>query len=75
MNPDHVICNLDAHVQLNIELRIPKGRGYVPAEENKRRRLHGYHFHRLHFHPIRNVKYDDRELPCGAEDRLREAHS
>jgi DNA-directed RNA polymerase subunit alpha len=36
LNPDHVICNLDKSVQLNMTLTIEKGRGYVPAEENKK---------------------------------------
>jgi len=31
-----VICNLEKSVQLNIEITIEKGRGYVPAEENKK---------------------------------------
>ena len=35
LNPDLVICNLEKSVQLNMELTIEKGRGYVPAEENK----------------------------------------
>ena len=36
MNPELVICNLDSKVKLNMELTIEKGRGYVPAEENKK---------------------------------------
>ena len=36
LNPDHIICNLERSVQLNMELTIEKGRGYVPAEENKK---------------------------------------
>ena len=36
LNPNHVICNLERSVQLNMELTIEKGRGYVPAEENKK---------------------------------------
>ncbi|MGB2244694.1 MAG: DNA-directed RNA polymerase subunit alpha [Flavobacteriaceae bacterium] len=36
LNTDLVICNLDKSVQLNMELTIEKGRGYVPAEENKK---------------------------------------
>lgn len=36
LNPDHVICNLDKSVQLSMTLTIEKGRGYVPAEENKK---------------------------------------
>jgi DNA-directed RNA polymerase subunit alpha len=35
LNPDLVICNLEPSVKLNIELNIGKGRGYVPADENK----------------------------------------
>jgi DNA-directed RNA polymerase subunit alpha len=36
LNPDLVICNLDKSVNVEMELFIEKGRGYVPAEENKR---------------------------------------
>lgn len=36
LNPDLVICNLDEKVKFNVELTIEKGRGYRPAEENKR---------------------------------------
>ena len=35
LNPDLVICSLEKDVKLSIELNIEKGRGYVPAEENK----------------------------------------
>jgi DNA-directed RNA polymerase subunit alpha len=35
LNPDLVICNMESSVKLEIELTISKGRGYVPAEENK----------------------------------------
>ncbi len=35
LNPDLHICSMDSSVKLNIELHIGKGRGYVPAEENK----------------------------------------
>jgi len=59
MNPDHVICNLDKGVQLNVELRIQKGRGYVPADENKREEAPvDTIFVDSIFTPIRNVKYD-----------------
>ena len=36
LNPELVICNLEKSLQLNMELTIEKGRGYVPAEENKK---------------------------------------
>ena len=35
LNPDLVICRLDADVKLQIELTLGNGRGYVPAEENR----------------------------------------
>ena len=35
LNPELVICRLDPDVKLQIELTIAKGRGYVPAEENR----------------------------------------
>ena len=34
MNPEFVICDMEPSVNLEIELTISKGRGYVPAEEN-----------------------------------------
>jgi DNA-directed RNA polymerase subunit alpha len=36
LNPDMVICHMDASVKFEMELSIEKGRGYVPAEENKK---------------------------------------
>ena len=35
LNSDHVICNMESNVKLKMEITIDKGRGYVPAEENK----------------------------------------
>jgi len=35
LNTDVVICNMEPNVKLVIDLTIDKGRGYVPAEENK----------------------------------------
>jgi len=35
LNPDHVICNMELSVKIDMEVTIEKGRGYVPAEENK----------------------------------------
>jgi len=34
MNPDLLICTLEPFVNLEIELTVTKGRGYVPADEN-----------------------------------------
>lgn len=35
LNEDHIICNMEPSVKLNLEIEVNKGRGYVPAEENK----------------------------------------
>lgn len=59
LNPELVICNLDAKVNLNIELTIEKGRGYVPAEENKKQNAAiGTIFIDSIFTPVKNVKYN-----------------
>jgi len=36
LNPDHHIANLSDEADLLVEFRVGRGRGYVPAEENKR---------------------------------------
>lgn len=35
LNPDVVICHMEASVNISMEFTIEKGRGYVTAEENK----------------------------------------
>ena len=35
LNPDLHICSMEPSVELKIDLKIGKGRGYVPADENK----------------------------------------
>ncbi|MCM1078336.1 MAG: DNA-directed RNA polymerase subunit alpha [Bacteroidales bacterium] len=35
LNPDLVICHLDAKASMQIDITINKGRGYVPADENR----------------------------------------
>jgi DNA-directed RNA polymerase subunit alpha len=58
LNPDMVICNLEKNVQLSIEVTIEKGRGYVPAEENKKSNSEfGVIAIDSIFTPVKNVKY------------------
>ena len=58
LNPDLVICNMDSKVNLNFEITIEKGRGYVPAEENKKANAPlGTIFTDSIYTPIKNVKY------------------
>ncbi len=58
LNTDLVICNMESSVKLNLELNINKGRGYVPAEENKNTNesIGTIPIDSIHT-PIRNVKY------------------
>ena len=35
LNPELVICHLDAKASIHMEININKGRGYVPADENR----------------------------------------
>ena len=58
LNPELVICNMDDSVQLNFEFTIEKGRGYVPAEENKKASSPiGTIAIDSIYTPIKNVKY------------------
>ncbi len=58
LNTDEIICNMDPSVKLSMELTIEKGRGYVPAEENKRTdsEIGVIAVDSIHT-PIKNVKY------------------
>jgi len=58
LNSDQVICNLDKKVQIQMEITIDKGRGYVTSEENKNQNAQlGTIFIDSIFTPIKNVKY------------------
>lgn len=58
MNPELLICTLDSTARLEMELTIGKGRGYVPAEDNKPKEATlGYIPTDAIFTPIKNVKY------------------
>ena len=59
LNPEVVICTMDPNVKLSLELSINKGRGYVPAEENKdMNALVGTIAMDSIHTPIRNVNFD-----------------
>jgi DNA-directed RNA polymerase subunit alpha len=59
LNPDLEICHLDPKTKLVMEITINKGRGYVPADENKNINapLNTIAIDSIHT-PIRNVKYN-----------------
>lgn len=58
LNPDVVVCNMDPSVKLSITLTIEKGRGYIPADENKNMNamVDTIFLDSIHT-PIKNVKY------------------
>ena len=58
LNPDLVICHLDKSASFQIELNINKGRGYVPADENRSLSddVNVIAIDSI-YTPIRNVKY------------------
>jgi DNA-directed RNA polymerase subunit alpha len=59
LNPDLVIAHCEPSVKLKMEVIIEKGRGYVPAEENKPSNpAHGLIPVDAIFTPIRNVKFN-----------------
>ena len=58
LNPDLVICNMEKSVNLDLEITIEKGRGFVLAEENKKvSAALGTIFIDSIYTPIKNVKY------------------
>ncbi|WP_418850785.1 DNA-directed RNA polymerase subunit alpha [Prevotella sp.] len=58
LNPDLVICHLDAQASMQIDLTINKGRGYVTADENRAfcTDVNVIPIDSI-YTPIRNVKY------------------
>ena len=58
LNPELEICHMEPNIKLNIELTIQKGRGYVPADDNKQpNQPNGVIAIDSIFTPIKNVQY------------------
>lgn len=58
LNPELVICNMDSNITVNMEISIEKGRGYVPAEENRKPNApFGTIYTDSIYTPVKNVKY------------------
>ena len=58
LNPELVICHLEPKATMQIEISINKGRGYVPADENREfcKDVNTIAIDSI-YTPIRNVKY------------------
>jgi len=66
LNPDHHIATLNEDADFNMEIRVGKGRGYVPAEENKPLEASiGLIPIDAIFSPIRNVRYQVENVRVG----------
>lgn len=66
LNPEHHIATLSKDASLTVELRMDRGRGYIPAEENKRADDPiGVIAIDAVFTPIRNVRYTIKETRVG----------
>lgn len=66
LNPEHHIATLSKGASLSVELRMDLGRGYVPADENKRADDPiGVIAMDAIFTPIRNVRYTIKETRVG----------
>lgn len=58
LNPELIICKMEPSVKFQMEITINKGRGYVPAEENKPiEQQFGLVAVDSIFTPIKNVKF------------------
>jgi len=59
LNPELVICRMEPDVKLQMEVTVNKGRGYVPADENKPAEAEfGLIAVDSIYTPIKNVRYD-----------------
>jgi len=66
LNPEHHIATLAEGASLSVELRVGRGRGYVPAEENKQADDPiGVIAIDAIFTPIKNVKYTVKQTRVG----------
>ena len=60
INPEHIIAHLISDSKINIELRVEKGRGFVPATIRKNKNVDkdiGTIFLDASFSPVRRVSY------------------
>jgi len=58
LNPELEICHMDPSVKITLEISVDKGRGYVPADENKvlNAPVNTIFIDSIHT-PIKNVKF------------------
>ena len=68
LNPEHVICTLNEEGNLHAEMIVRHGRGYVPAEKNKRKEIPvGFIAIDSIFAPVRRVAYNVQNARVGQD--------
>ena len=75
LNPEQVICTLDKKTTFRAEIEISKGRGYTPAEKNKKadHPLGTIPVDSL-FSPVTRVRYDVGAARVGEETEMDSLH-
>ena len=70
LNPDLEICTLNGEHDVNIEFRITRGRGYIPAERNKFSDAPlGTVFLDSIYNPVTKVTFDVKPLPASKDQQ------
>jgi DNA-directed RNA polymerase subunit alpha len=73
LNPEQIICTLEPEIKFQMAITIHKGRGYVPAEENKPLDAEfGLIPIDSIFTPVKNVKFKIENYRVEQKNRLRE---
>ena len=72
LNPEQVICSLNADSELNLEMLVRHGRGYVPvesysAEEDRQELPLGFLLVDAIFAPVRRVSYNVADARVGQD--------
>ena len=71
MDPDYEIAHLQDDAEFDVELRIGRGKGYIPSEEQQ---LIDYPIGMLPidaiYTPLRNVIYTVEPFSCWSKNRL-----
>ena len=71
LNPEQVICTLDKDVPFRAEIEVSKGRGWVPAEKNKRPdHPQGTIVSDSLFSPVTHVRYQVGAARVGEETEM-----
>ena len=66
INPDLILCHLDKSAKINVEFTVKNGKGYVPAEQQKKEdKQIGLIFVDSMFSPVKKVSYNIQNFRVG----------